>query len=210
MTKSSDGFEARIANLEQRNAEFEQRNAALEQRLAALEPKPAPKPTQHRPVTITHLLPVAAVDAMPNAEEFLQLQQIVLAKFPILAVPNLAPDEFDLQFQRAFAWLMVTGRLERDRVDTSRFLGDWIDKAKRHNRNEDIGVKAFLCAALAVGDCTIYSSFGNLPFDTSLGLRDFHGNRVDSAAGWKRVLAGEMLMPVAPPKTSGPVSISFR
>ena len=71
-------------------------------------------------------------------------------------------------------------------------------------------MRPFLCAALAVGDCLIFSSFGNLPYDTSLGLRDFYGNRPDSAAGWKRVLAGDLLMPVAPPRQSSPVHISFR
>ena len=70
-------------------------------------------------------------------------------------------------------------------------------------------MKAFLCAALAVGDCLIFSNFSNLPFDTSVGLRDFYGSRADSAGGWKRVLAGELLMPVAPPRQSSPVHISF-
>ena len=46
------------------------------------------------------------------------------------------------------------------------------------------------------GDCLIFSNFSNLPFDTSVGLRDFYGSRADSAGGWKRVLAGELLMPV--------------
>ena len=208
MTKQSE-----TQNYESRIAELEAQVAALQ---AAAAPKPvAPKPPQreNRPVTIVSLTPVASADAMPDAEQFVELQRIVLEKFPRLA-PNgergQTPDEFHAQFQRAFKWLMVTGRLERDRVDTSCFLVDWVDKAKRYNRNEDIGVKAFLCAALAVGDCTIYSNFGNLPFDTSLGLRDFYGSRADSAAGWKRVLAGEMLMPVAPPRQSSPVHISFR
>ena len=213
MTKSFDELEARFAALEEKNAALEQKNAALERRLAELEPKPAQKPTQHRPVTIVSVTPTASADALPDAEQFVELQRIVLEKFPRLA-PNgergQTPDEFHAQFQRAFRWLAIAGRLERDRVDTSRFLVDWVDKAKRYNRNEDIGVKAFLCAALAVGDCLIFSNFSNLPFDTSLGLRDFYGSRADSSAGWRRVLAGDLLMPVAPPRQSSPVHISFR
>ena len=77
MTKLSDGLETRLAELEQRNAALEQKNAALEQRLKELEPKPAPKPTQHRPVTIVSAMPTASADALPDAEQFVELQRIV-------------------------------------------------------------------------------------------------------------------------------------
>lgn len=203
--------DAEIADLKEQVAALQATVARL-QPAAPLEPV-APKPTQHRPVTIVSVTPTASADALPDAEQFVELQSIVLEKFQRLAPTGdrgQSPDEFHAQFQRAFKWLMVTGRLERDRVDTSRFLVDWVDKAKRYNRNEDIGLKAFLCAALAVGDCLIFSNFSNLPWDTNVGLRDFYGSRVDSAAGWRRVLAGNLLMPVAPPRQSSPVHISFR
>ena len=129
----------RLDALERENAKLRSQLAVLghqlEKHLAQTEPvspEPAPKPPQreNRPVSIVSLTPVASADAMPSDEQFFQLQQIVLAKFPALEQAGLAPDEYHLQFRRAFRWLMVTGRLERDRVDTSRFLVDWIDKAE--------------------------------------------------------------------------------
>ena len=105
---------------------------------------------------------------------------------------------------------MVVDRLERDRVDTNKFLVFRTDKARAYNRNADIGVRPFLAAALAVGDVKIYSDFSNLPFDTSIFLCDCYRGGGDHSAGWRRVLQGQLLMPTAPPKTSGPVSISFR
>ena len=61
------------------------KDCGAEQRLTELEPKPAPKPRQHRPVTIDTVMPIASADALPDAEEFVELQRIVLAKFPRLA-----------------------------------------------------------------------------------------------------------------------------
>ena len=85
----------------------------------------------------------------------------------------------------------------------------WIDKARAYNSNAAIGVRPFLAACLAIGDVTIYSAFSNLPYDTSIGLRDCSRGNGDWAAGWKRVLQGQLLMPTAPPKMSGAVSVSF-
>src|SRR5689334_14482567 len=138
----------RLDALERENAELRSRVVVLahqlEEHLAqteqAVQPAPAPKPTQHRPVTIVSVTPTASADAMPDSDQFAELQRIALEKFPRLAPTGdrgQSPDEFHAQFQRAFKWLMVTGRLERDRVDTSRFLVDWIDKAKSYNRNAD-------------------------------------------------------------------------
>ena len=94
--------------------------------------------------------------------------------------------------------------------DNSRFQADWVDKARQYHRNADIGIKPFLCACIAVGDLTIYSDFSNLPFDCRLGLRDCYRGGGDWAASWKRVLSGQLLMPVAPPRRSSPAHISFR
>jgi hypothetical protein len=71
-------------------------------------------------------------------------------------------------------------------------------------------MKPFLAAAIAVGDLTIYSDFSNLPFDCSLGIRDCYRGGGDWAAGWKRVLAGNLLIPVTLPKRSSVAHISFR
>ena len=209
MTKLHDDLEARFASLEQRNAELEQRNVALERRLAKLEPAPA-APHRHRPVVVTYPTPVARSETLPTDEEFEQLQQIVLTKFPALELAGLAPDEYHRQFQRAFRWLMIVERLEQNRVATDRWLTFWLDKARAYSGNADIGVRPFLAACIAIGDVTIYSNFSNLPFDCSIGLRDCVRGGGDWAAGWRRVLAGNLLMPVAPPKMGGPMRISFR
>ncbi len=204
MTKQTE------AHLEARVAELELQLARMQ---AAVAPKPEPAPAappRHRPVIITHLTPVARPGTMPGDAEFAELQRIVLEKFPALELAGLAADEYHSQFQRAFRWLLVVDRLEQNRVASDHWLTFWLDKAKTYNSNSDIGVRPFLAACLAVGDVTIYSAFSNLPYDTSVGLRDCYRGGGDWAAGWKRVLAGQMLMPVAPPKMPGPVHISFR
>lgn len=206
-----------MANQTDRIQELEAQIAELQRQVAELTPKPAPpkpKPYVERPVTIIqHAAPRPPDEALPSNEQFLKVQQIVLAKFQMLEPRGdrgLSADEFHVQFRRAFSWLLAIDRLERDRVDTGRFLADWIDKASQYHRNADIGVKPFLCAAIAIGDLTIYSDFSNLPFDCSLGLRDCYRGGGDWTAGWKRVLAGNLLMPVAPPRRSSPTRIIFR
>jgi hypothetical protein len=210
--KTNTERDAEIAELKAQVASLQATFAQLQ----AATPQPAaPKPPQResRPVTIVSLTPVASADALPDAEQFVELQRIVLEKFPRLA-PNgergQTPGEFHAQFQRAFRWLLVIDRLEHPRVANDRWLTFWVDKARAYNRNDDIGIKPFIAACLAVGDVTIYSDFSNLPFDCSIGLRDMYRGGGDHSGGWRRVLAGDLLMPVAPPKTGGPTRISFR
>ena len=71
-------------------------------------------------------------------------------------------------------------------------------------------MKPFLAACIAIGDCLVYSRFNNLPFDTSLGLRDIFRGGGDWTASWRGVLAGGKLLVVAPPPLSRQASISLR
>ncbi len=120
-------------------------------------------------------------------------------------------DQFHQHFRAAFAWLLTTRRLEEKRVATDKALAYWLDRATRFNNNQPIAAAPFCASAIACGDIYIYSNFSNLPFDVSLGLGDgYRSGSVDRTAGWRRVLNGELLMPVAPPKRNNPAYISFR
>lgn len=110
--------EVHVTNSTNRDTEIAEAKAQiadLQRQIAALTPKPAPpKPYFERPVTIVeHGPPRPPSEALPSDEQFLELQRIVLAKFPMLeprGERGLSPDEFHVQFKRAFSWLLVIGR----------------------------------------------------------------------------------------------------
>jgi hypothetical protein len=74
-----------MANQTDRIQELEALIAELQRQVAELTPKPAPpkpKPYVERPVTIIqHAAPRPPDEALPSNEQFLKVQQIVLAKF---------------------------------------------------------------------------------------------------------------------------------
>ncbi len=62
----------------------------------------------------------------------------------------------------------------------------------------DVGLKPFLAAVVAVGDCC-YSTLDRLPYDLAVGLTDAfrHVERVDLTSWWRRVLTGKLGTPIA-------------
>ncbi len=138
-------------------------------------------------------------EALPTDFEFKRLQDIALEWFPVL-VPRgdraLSMDEFHAQFKLSFAWLLTAAR--REGLAGKYDIAFWAGKAARFHRRDGLGIKPFLCAAVAVGDVP-FSTFNDLPYGLALGLVDADRNVDVSQArvAWQRVLAGKLLAPIA-------------
>lgn len=195
MTNTSDRIEA----LEQENQHVRDELAALVVRVTALEPKPVPVRQPERPIVQGFYTPRVPAHALPSESEFVELQKIVLKRFPIL-VPRgpqaLSPPEFHVHFKRGFAWLLIAQR----RADLNKTYDvSYFAKQAAAFTRDDVGLKPFLAGVVAIGDIA-YSDFTDFPYGISIALaadcfRDLE--RVgDLTSGWHRVLDEKLLAPV--------------
>ena len=116
---------------------------------------------------------------------------------PVLK-PREDPEDFATQFRAAFIRLAHCGR--RDKLDTERGFGWWLDDARewcrRHQVNPSwIGGAAFTAAVIAHGD--IRYVMDNWPHDTAFAIQ-FAGGGREATGQWKRVLGGALLDAVPP------------
>jgi hypothetical protein len=170
------------------NADLKARVSALEVLLAPTKPAPPPEPQ----VRISS--PPLAKMAMPTDDEFRRLLHVVLDRYPVLK-PREDPEDYAAQFRAAFIRLQHCGR--RDKVDTERGLGWWLDDGaqwcRRHNVNPPwIGGAAFTAAVIAHGD--IRFVMDDWPHDFSVALQ-WGGGGYECKDWWRRALSGTLLDP---------------
>lgn len=191
MTKQTD------VQLEARVAELELQLAALR---AAAAPK-APSPPVEPYTTVLHGVaprPRVPVEALPDDSQFMELQDAVLARYPVLVPQGLQAlpmDQFHKQFRKCFEWLLTARR--QNGLNNKYGVEYWIKQAASFHNEESFGLKPFLAAAVACGDIQ-YSTLDRLPYDLAVGL--VYGAReavVDLSAGWWGVLAGRFVDPTA-------------
>jgi hypothetical protein len=140
----------------------------------------------------------------PSDDEYDRLLAIVQERYPIL-VPKFdrserAPSvehqqkQFRQQFVAAFLWLQQARRSDNNKLSTSYAVSYWCDLAEQYAR-VSISPMAFCCAVVAIGDVS-HAPFSNYPYDLAFGLSlGSRAERADVAAGWKRMLARQMVEP---------------
>jgi hypothetical protein len=166
------------------------------------ENKTAPLRLDEPQVRIT--TPPLAKVVLPTEDEFQRLLTIVLDRYPILR-PREDTEDFRAQFRAAFIRLAHCGR--RDKPDTERGLGWWLDDAqewcRRHQVNPSwIGGAAFTAAVIAHGD--IRYVIDDWPHDFAVALQ--FGGGYEPKDWWRRALAGTLLEPTPPPYPKPPSS----
>ena len=204
-----------ISDLKSHIAALEQQAAMLEQRLRALEPKPAPAPA-HRPVSIQYTAPPPP-SGMPTDQELQQLLAKVRERHPRFRPPagtsEQALQEDFAAFRVAFRWLISIARTPEPNHKYD--YDELCSRCYRFSQRISAGVPPMnfgpiMCAAVATGDI-VHDDPATLYPHCALGINpdiQFSGY----AGVYKQILSGErdFLVPIASPKTRGPVSISFR
>jgi hypothetical protein len=140
---------------------------------------------------------------LPNEAERARIITVVCNRYPTLlpsADSRWADSdraEFSQNFARAFEWVSTQGRA--DEVDRTRYVDFWINQAEEYSRlrgwSGNIG-GALFAAVIGAGDVKFLP--GNNQGDVwAIGLKTFGGRPATDA--WRRVLAGQLLPPVAGP-----------
>jgi hypothetical protein len=190
-----------------RLAELEKQAAAITAEIAALKagktspPPPPVKPIDDRPL-ITVLHP-AAIE-LPTAEQCRKLIEVIGRNHPVLK-PHFSMrwhDEEERELHAGFSTsVRFISTLGRTPVDTTRYLSFWTDRCRDwarlidYNPVGNIGTSFFLAAvAMGVPFQLGNNAMGVLP---AVGLREHGGERM-TADGWKRTLAGDVLLPTQP------------
>jgi len=198
---TTDETEARFARLEAENAALRAKVATLE--AAAPKPRPQSKPPVEEGVRIIELPPDCGAFVRPSDAELLQLQRIVLQKFPTLAPDTrFARDieererDFFNQFRAAFIGVVPITRI--DAPDYKKYATYWIDEASANARaagnSTSISLQPFICAVVAHGDIA-FTEFTTSGCERAFGLRLGGGGRT-ATDRWKQVLAGHVPEPV--------------
>jgi hypothetical protein len=182
--------ERRIAVLERENRDLRARIDALQVLLAPTKPAVPPQ------VKIT--APPLANVVLPTPDELRRLLTIVLDRYSILR-PREISEDYAAQFRAAFIRLCHCGR--RDKIDSERGLGFWIDDAQewcqRHQVNPSwIGGAPFTAAVIAHGD--IKYIMDDWPHDFACALQHTGGG-IEARDWWRRALAGTLLEPTPSP-----------
>jgi hypothetical protein len=140
--------------------------------------------------------------AMPTEPELWRILRVVLSAYQ-LRRPDSDPryeDEdmagFFREFCAAFEGISHFRRTEE--IDHKHTLSWWANEAMRRLGNtapQDINSGAFLAAVIGAGDVqfTLTDSHGNV---SAVGLAR-SGGRPATEAGWRRALAGQLLLPIA-------------
>lgn len=196
--KNEEAILARLDTLEAEVAALKVNAGVAEVEPAA--PDVAPVKYVEPKVSITY--PKAQPDiAMPTEPELWRILRVVLNTYQ-LRRPNLNPryEEEDMagffrEFSAAFAGISLLRRIEE--IDHKHTLMWWANEAMRQLGNtapQDINSAAFLAATIGAGDIkfTLTDSYGNV---SAVGLAR-SGGRPATEAGWRRVLNGQLLLPV--------------
>ena len=138
----------------------------------------------------------------PSDEQYAALLAIVQERYPVL-VPKFGDSPhadqeaaYKKQFAGAMRYLFQARRSDIGKLATNYAASYWADAAGEYART-GISLKAFCSAVVAVGDVN-YAKFDNFPYDLAFGLSlGARSERADPAAGWKRVLAGQLVAPTA-------------
>lgn len=138
----------------------------------------------------------------PSDEQYAALLAIVQERYPVL-VPKFGDSprgdqkaNYQKQFTAAMRYLFQARRSDVGKLATGYAASYWTDEVERHART-GISLKAFCSAVVAVGDVN-YAKFDNFPYDLAFGLSlGARSERADPAAGWKRVLAGQLVAQTA-------------
>jgi hypothetical protein len=138
----------------------------------------------------------------PDDAQYDELLRIVQQLYPAL-VPKLGDSprgdqeaNYRKQFTGAMRYLFQARRSDIGKLATGYAASYWTDAAGEYART-GISLKAFCSAVVAVGDVN-YAKFDNFPYDLAFGLSlGARSERADPAAGWKRVLAGQLVAPTA-------------
>ena len=173
-------------------ADADQRISALEREVRGLKMQlahsrrqfVAPPPRDEPTVRVLH--PVRRL-TVPTDGEFARLLGIVVERYPQLRSEY---PSFQAEFCAAWKRLQHIGR--RDRLDTDRGLGWWLDDAAQWLRENSVSPTsitgpAFVSALVAQGDVG-YAPLDNYPCDLGFALQFGGGGRPASNDGWRHVL----------------------
>jgi hypothetical protein len=98
------------------------------------------------------------------------------------------------QFAAALRYLFQARRADDGKLATGYAASYWTDAASQYTRMS-IGLLAFCSAAVACGDVS-YAKFDSYPYNLAFGLTlGSRSEHVDLSAGWRKVLAGQIIEP---------------
>jgi hypothetical protein len=194
----------RITELESQLAAAKAENAKFEQRLAALE-APKHSPVRAAPLvegTRVTILPPKCSFIMPTPGELLKLADIIRKNYPKFVFP-------DRSFAGAFKAIGMMHRT--DSLDKTHYPNFWVSHAEELLRGigdySDPG-PGFLAAVIAHGDVK-FSNWESDGVILEFGLSAYGIGRA-ATDKWRRVLAGEVPRPVAPPSSRNYAVPQFR
>ena len=142
----------------------------------------------------------------PTSKELRRLADVVIAKYPKLgprrSLKGLLDDELAEDFYNGFSWAFERlGFIYRANTpDTKHYVSHWANEARdwlalhRPAHCGNIGA-GFLPAVIAHGDICFTPGDEQRGVVWSVGLTSYGGRVAND--GWRRVLAGELMPPVA-------------
>jgi hypothetical protein len=152
-----------------------------------------------RGVTITHPEEINRI-VLPNESEYRKLLAVVLDAYPQLRRSNNPryATEDEAGFFREFcaAFERISRLLRTEKVDHKRSVSWWANEAnqQRFGREEIRGL-AFIAATVGAGDVSFVEADHN--GNSWAFALAFGAGRPATEAGWRRVLNGQLLAPIA-------------